>query len=80
MKKETIGCPCGNASMTYEIIDIDLYTAEAYNTIITKEGYGKACICQNCKRTYDHFDHCMVIDIRHTGLVTEYSSECKPKE
>jgi TRAP-type uncharacterized transport system substrate-binding protein len=57
---EKVICKCGGASIKYECIDEDLYTADAYNTLIVTEGYGKACICKSCKATYDHFDPCMV--------------------
>ena len=57
---EIVKCKCGNASMKYECIGEDLFFAEVNNTMIISEGYGKACICKECKTTYDHFDPCMV--------------------
>lgn len=76
---EVIMCKCGRSSMRYMIEDIDLYSAEAYNTLIVKEGYGKACICKACKFTYDHFDPCMVKDIEHTDAITDVAASilCK---
>jgi hypothetical protein len=53
-------CKCGKASMTYEVIGEDLWSGVPENTTIVTEGHGKACICNNCKTTYDHFDPCMV--------------------
>lgn len=57
---EIVKCKCGNASMKYDIIGEDLWSGVPENTLIVKEGFGKACICKECKTTYDHFDPCMV--------------------
>jgi hypothetical protein len=59
MMEET-KCKCGKASITYECIDEDLFSAIAVNTTIKKEGYGKVCICKSCGAKYDNFDPCMV--------------------
>jgi hypothetical protein len=58
---EKVTCKCEKASMTYyHTEEEDLWCGVAENTLIVKEGYGKACICKECKTTYDHFDPCMV--------------------
>ena len=53
-------CKCGKASITYEIVDEDYWVANAKNTHIVKDGYGKKCICKFCNDEYDSFDPCMV--------------------
>ena len=58
-------CKCGNASMTYEVIGEDEWSAKAVNTYIIKEGYGRFCMCKNCLHSYDNFDPCMVTEIEH---------------
>lgn len=56
---EIVKCKCGKASMIYECIGEDLFSAVVENTLIVTEGYGKACICKSCKTTYDHYDPVM---------------------
>jgi hypothetical protein len=72
---EIVTCRCGKASMNYEVIGEDLWTATATNTKINKNGYGgRDCICKSCGLIYDDFDPCMVKGIEHKKLKTEWKS------
>jgi hypothetical protein len=63
--KEIVTCDCGDASMEFEVIGEDLWSAVAINTKISKDGYGKKCTCKTCGQDYDTFDHYMVKYITH---------------
>jgi hypothetical protein len=64
---EKIQCKCGKASMIYTVVGEDEWNAIAINTRIVNEGYGKVCICKDCRHSYDNFDPCMVtkVEIKH---------------
>lgn len=64
-KPEVYSCDCGDAWMKFTVIGEDLWTATAYNTKISKDGYGKKCTCKSCGQDYDTFDPCMVKGITH---------------
>ena len=51
--------------MEYYITGEDLFSADATNTKIKKDGFGKSCTCKHCGEVYDTFDHCMVKSIEH---------------
>ncbi len=53
-------CKCGKASMTYEIIGMDLWSGVPVNTIIRKDRWDAVCICKICNDEYDQFDPHMV--------------------
>jgi hypothetical protein len=58
---EETKCKCGKASITYECIGEDLYSAVTVNTTIVKtSGFGWVCVCLTCGEKYDTFDPCMV--------------------
>lgn len=68
---EKVECKCGKASMTYDIIGEDLWSAVPENTSIVKEKYTKVCICKSCGTKYDEYDPCMVKLFKPLKLNTE---------
>ena len=62
---EKIHCNCGMASMTYEVIGEDEWSAKAKNTSIVDEGGIRTCQCKICRHYYDSFDPFMVVLIEH---------------
>ena len=70
-KMENIQCSCGQSYTEYEWIGEDAMMATAYNTVISKDGYGKSCYCKSCKKKYDSFDPCIVVSVAHRDYVPQ---------
>ena len=62
---EIINCKCGKARMTYKIVGIDKWIAEAFNTNISKSDGVCICRCGECGSAYDTYDPFMVRRVKH---------------